>query len=295
MHPIHQPLSFGEVLDSAFSLYRRNFATFAATVLVPGAVVAAANVLWIGPLLDAGRSKDLGTMGAALMDGGAVLLLLSAVLAAVTWCALTHQVAQVYSGEPTSLVGGLRAARGSALPLLGAWLIGMVCVGVPLLVGGWFVARTAIVMMDAGPVLMLLIVPVLTLAYLAACLALLALFFAVAPAVVCEGMGSAAAVVRSVQLARGALLRVMALVAVLLVMDALIRRGMAALIFRGTQPGVEPSTLTMIAQQLLALSIQGFTVPFTVGVLMVAYYDRRVRTEALDVQMMTDFLAIAGD
>jgi hypothetical protein len=37
------------------------------------------------------------------------------------------------------------------------------------------------------------------------------------------------------------------------------------------------------------------TAPFLACVCVVLYYDRRVRAEALDVQMMTDRLAVAGD
>jgi hypothetical protein len=35
--------------------------------------------------------------------------------------------------------------------------------------------------------------------------------------------------------------------------------------------------------------------PFVASVFVLAYYDRRVRTEALDVQLMTESLALAGD
>ena len=34
-----RPLSFGEILDSAFTLYRRNFATFVLTALIPTGVL----------------------------------------------------------------------------------------------------------------------------------------------------------------------------------------------------------------------------------------------------------------
>jgi hypothetical protein len=297
-HAFHSAASLvRRVLDGAFSLYRRNFATFAATVLVPGALVAAANVLWGGPLFASAERKDVGEMGAALMRGGAVPLLLSFALGVVTWCALTHQASRACFGEPVSLVDGLRAARRSALALLGAVLICAVCAGVPLLLTVGLMTSTRGIAGFGGLVFAVAFACVVTIAGLAGCLALAALFFAVSPAVVCEGAGPVAAVVRSGRLARGALRRIMALFVALLVLDALIARGVAAFdgVPRAIQSGADPSAAALIVQQLLALGTQVFTVPFTVSVIIVAYHDRRVRIEALDVQMMTESLAVAED
>jgi hypothetical protein len=45
--------------------------------------------------------------------------------------------------------------------------------------------------------------------------------------------------------------------------------------------------------QVLAQVAQTLTIPFSAGALVLLYYDRRVRSEALDVQMMAESLAAA--
>jgi hypothetical protein len=60
-------------------------------------------------------------------------------------------------------------------------------------------------------------------------------------------------------------------------------------------PGALPSPTQFITQQVLAMGVGVLTGPFMIAVIVLLYFDRRVRTEALDVQMMTDRLAVAGD
>ena len=45
------------------------------------------------------------------------------------------------------------------------------------------------------------------------------------------------------------------------------------------------------AGQVLAGLLRTLTIPFSLGATVLLYYDRRVRTEALDVQMMAESLA----
>jgi preprotein translocase subunit SecG len=45
--------------------------------------------------------------------------------------------------------------------------------------------------------------------------------------------------------------------------------------------------------QVLSQLTRTLTFPFSLGAMVLLYYDRRVRTEALDVQMMAESLAAA--
>ena len=106
------------------------------------------------------------------------------------------------------------------------------------------------------------------------------------------------AVERSFTLARDALPRIVGVMVVALLITSLpgvainwLTGGFATLM----NPDVVPSPGTLMTRELLSIVGTAITTPFSVAVTVLLYFDRRVRTEALDVQMMTDNLAVAGD
>lgn len=295
--PALRPLSFGEILDGAFTLYRRNFVTFAVTALLPTAAMIIAMLVLGGGFLAAMASGDptamMGAAFGALMVVGLIVML----AALVMWGGLTHEASQSYTGQPISLADGLRAGLRSALPLLGAFVVGgiaaMVGVLVLAFVGGILMAVLAPMGGAAaalGGVLMFVFI-------FGAYLAVFGLLFAVAPAVIVERAGPLEALERSFTLARGALLRVIGLLVVTLVITYLPMAAVLAVtggFAQFTNPGAMPSGTQFITQQVLSMGVGVLTTPFMVAVIVLLYFDRRVRTEALDVQMMTDSLAVAG-
>jgi hypothetical protein len=58
-----------------------------------------------------------------------------------------------------------------------------------------------------------------------------------------------------------------------------------------TNPGAIPSPTTFLVQQVAGGIVSALTYPFMIAAMVLLYYDRRVRSEALDVQMATDALA----
>jgi hypothetical protein len=60
-------------------------------------------------------------------------------------------------------------------------------------------------------------------------------------------------------------------------------------------PETLPTTQQLMTQQVLGWAVGVLTTPFMVSVIVLQYFDRRVRTEALDVQMMADRLAVAAN
>jgi hypothetical protein len=131
----------------------------------------------------------------------------------------------------------------------------------------------------------------------AAYLGIIGLLFAVAPAVIVERAGPLEALERSVTLARGALGRVIGLMLVTILITYLPVMGVMAVTGGFAQlanPEAVPSGAQFITQQVLSMGVGILTTPFMVAVIVLLYFDRRVRTEALDVQMMTDSLAVAG-
>jgi hypothetical protein len=284
MPPTLRPLSFGEILDGAFSLYRRYFVVLYATALIPAIPLAA---------LGGGVAYVLvrSTPGSALIWLGLVLLAPAAAM--IMWGALQQQLSAAILGQPVSIGAGyrngLRAApylwvQGVTLGIL--WFVftlvsvlgvgaGALSVGSFGIIGGVLAVLIWIGGVGAGQ------------------LAFFALTFAAPAVVVLERLGPFAALGRSAELARNALPRTMGLIGVCGVIMLLPSIGLLFLtgIVSSGRTALEPPSLLQIAlQQGGNLLVGSFTLPFLAACLSLLYYDRRVREEALDVRMMADTL-----
>jgi hypothetical protein len=292
--PSLRPLSFGEILDGAFTLYRRNFRLFMGTSLVLTLALFAA-IFIIG---------GTGAVMAGAMPGVMsllVILLVAVAIAAVAmmlWGALAWQAAQSYVGKPVSLGEGMNAGGRSAMTLVGAGFLGALCFGV-LMVGVFLVAALigGIVGAMGIPGMSILVGFLMALAVVAAFFFIAALFFAVIPAVVLEEKGPMEAIGRSQELARGALPRITGMMVVTLLITYLPLMAVLAVTggFEGMfDPAAAAAAETDWVEQLLTWLVSVLTTPFLMCVIVLLYYDRRVRTEALDLQLLTEDLHLAG-
>lgn len=295
--PNLRPLSFGETLDRAFTLYRHNFGLFLATSVI-GTLLFMAAIVALGLL----AAVILPFMpGVAAAVGGVLLVVGMGALYMVPWGALAQQASQSYTGRQPSLGDGLRAGGRAALRMVGAAIV----VAVSIAVMGTIISIIAyllnLVAAGIGIPSLSLVVGALTGVGMVAALTLIAaIYFGVVPAVVVEGKGPMEAISRSQELAEGALLRITGTMVVSLLITylpilavAAATGGFAALSARA---GADPAGMVMavVLQQALTIAITVFTMPFLLSVIVVLYYDRRVRTEALDVQILTERLGLAG-
>jgi hypothetical protein len=291
--PILRPLAFGEVLDGAFTLYRRNFATFVGTALVP-TLVSIAAALPTGMLTDPAAAES------------PLMLFFFPVVAVVTvlmWGALTHQASQAYGGLPVSVGEGLRAGASSFWRLFFASLLAFLGMGavfvVVALVLGLVVVAGALAAGAADAVLAVVIGVVVAVVMLGGIVLVGALLFAVSPAAVVEGKGPLQSLFRSLELARGAVRRLMGVLAVtfaivyLPVIGVIVLTGTFSTVYDPAAAAAAAGSPAYVAHQVLTLGVGVLTTPFMVSVLVVQYYDRRVRTEGLDVQALADRLATA--
>lgn len=289
----YRPLGFGEILDAAFSLYRRNFFTFFLTALLPAIPMSLAS----GALVFQTMEDPQATPGLTFL--GAMLATMLGLL--IQWGALARHFSQAYTGQPVSLGDGFRAGLRAFFPLL---VVGVLA----------YVGLVAVLMVIMVPIAIALVftgvaagpgqlgpaeIAGFGLGGLLAVIAMLLVvssLFAVAPAVVVERCGPFAAMARSFRLARGALLRITGIVVVGWIIAILPVIAGAALTGGLTQmaTGQPPaSTTAFFFQQVFGLLGSSLTTPFWVGSLVMAYYDRRVRTEAFDLQLAVDTLAPA--
>jgi hypothetical protein len=288
--PILRPLGFGEVLDSAFTLYRRNFASFVAAALVPTLVMIA------GALLTGMHRMNPEAPGFGFL----VFMVIALATSLVMWGALAHLASRAYGGTPAQPAEGLQVALRRFFPLLGAVLLSLLAL---MVIGGALMVVVGIVVAIAGVAVgetaMLVFVVLLGIVMLAVYALGSAVFFAVVPAVVVEEKGPAGSISRSIELARGALPRIVGMLLVsffivyLPVLGVMVLTGTFSTLYDPSAAAAAAGSTAYMLQQFLSWIAGALTTPFLISVIVVQYYDRRVRTEALDVQAMTERLAMA--
>lgn len=262
-----RPLSLGEVLDGAFTIYRRQFSSLFLTALIPQLPMIVLLGLYygfLGSLTGAGGDLSPGT--AIGMMVAALLLLPVALAGSFTAVGgVTFQVARAYTGAPVTTGEAIRRGFQRCLPMTGAYFV----VGVLSMFGMLaFIIGFFVVWVSA---------------------------FAVAPAVVLERRGPLEAISRSWALIKGAWGEVFLVVFIASMIAALpgTAVGMFAMIGGLVISHGDPDKLMAVQAvgQVLSQITRTLTIPFSLGATVLLYYDRRVRTEALDVQMMAESLA----
>lgn len=258
------------MLDGAFTIYRRQFSSLFLTALLPQLPMIALVTIYYGFLGSFTSAIEGGSepSSATIMAVGAVAILLLpfAIIGSATAVgAVTFQTARAYTGAPVTTQEAIRRGLNRSLPLVGAYfLVGiMAFFGILAFIVGFFVVWISA--------------------------------FAVAPAVVLERRGPTDAISRSWQLVKGAWGEVFLVVFIAGMIATLPG---SAIGFFVTVAGVvasggDPDAL-MAAQavgQVLSQLARTLTIPFSIGATVLLYYDRRVRSEALDVQMMAESLA----
>ena len=259
-----RPLSFGEILDGAFTLYRRQFASMFLTALLPQVPM----LLWWGLYgyvmigMTAENAEPSGTMIGALI-AMVVLLPLVGFASLVGWGGVVFQMSRAYTGSPVSTREALRRGWQRLLPVTGAIIV----VSLLSVVGLFMCLVPGFAVMLAS--------------------------FAVIPAVVLERRGPIASIERSWNLTKGAWLEVFLVMLVAWMISSLPGGAVGMLSVAGiivTEGDPQATAGIQAGTQVLSALVRTLTLPFSLGCTVLLYYDRRVRTEALDVQMMAESL-----
>lgn len=294
--PMLRPLGFGEVLDGAFTLYRRHFPTLFATALVAVIPITLlmSSIENVSLTMDRGGAVSPAMANRVLLSFPPLMLLW-----AVVWAALTHQTASAYRGRAPTLRDGYTAAARALPRLIGSGMV-VALIAIALILGisllsGAIVAALLAIGAGAVPAATM---GLIMLAAGAATLVAMATIFAVVPAIVVEGAGPWSALKRSSRLARGARTRIIGIMVVCSLIVVLPTIGLAVAVGMGTAlwdsaAAVSLSPVQLFAQQLIAIMTGALTTPFIIGCVTVLYFDRRVRTEAYDLEVAADSL-VAG-
>ena len=309
-----RPLGLGEILDGAISYIRRD----PKTVLGVSALIAAAIALLqlflyaaFGTAFDrllsdpaftspgSGTSPDTASLATGLGAVGFVALLVvvvSFLLNVLATGMLTTAMGQAVLGRPVSTRAVWERARRRFWPLLGlTLLVGLVLggawvVGVGVSVGlGVLLAQV-----DTGLGVLVGVVLVLAVALVALWLTVKLLLAPVA--LVLESVGVTTAMRRSYRLVTGAWWRTFGIYLLATVLAYIVAQVLAIPfsiiggLIGSTQASsgdlANPFTLsTSIAGALATLVSQTVVIPFTAGIVALLYIDRRIRREALDIEL----------
>jgi hypothetical protein len=305
-----RPLSLGELLDRTFTLYRGNFWVFVGIMVIPAALGIPVTylVLQFDTNLFANPANPVAPSPGLIfgfLGWYCGFLFIAMIVYSIVAAAITYAVSEAYLGRTTTIGAAYRSVRGKLWRLFGVALnvmvrlLGiMIAVGAVVgVVGGLIIAGMAAAgaaaMSAAGPAAAI-IVGLFALALYAfafAAMVYLALRYAVAiPVLVLEDLGILASIRRSVQLTRGR--RGHVFVALLL---AWIISMVGLIVFylpfyvptmiMMTRNHAVPSWLAMMSSVSAAVG-SSITSPIFLIVLVLCYYDTRIRKEAFDLQFM---------
>ena len=304
-------MNLGELLDGAFSLYRRNFlliAAISAIVQVPYAVLAyvlyqVANYAGlqqqlqsaeqslsnpVQPLTQEQLQPILNALAPILLISGLLLLISTFLVLPLAEAATTRAVSDRYLDRPASIGTSYAAAIRRLGPLVLQSLI--------LVLANAVLAAAAIALFIAlsaalGAVAVALDFLV-ALAWLAAVVVLYIRTSLAAPAIVLEHLSGWRGLVRSWNLVTGLFWRLLGIRLLLLLITAIISFVIGAivvLIISLAAAGLDTST-RFVLQEVGSTVAAVFVSPITYIAVTLLYYDARIRKEGFDIEMLAQTL-----
>lgn len=284
--PALRPLRLGELLDQAIRLYRRNFVTFIgiiALIYVPLMILQTASTALLTSSFDdlaaSSSSGDILTNFAyvgGMLSTVVVSFFQYVLVQGIATGALTCAVADDYLGKKTSILDAYRGIRGSWVSLLGALLL---IILLYLVASVWWVVVPCIGWFTGLGMMVFLIAVVNPL---------------VAPVVVLEKRGAPLSIRRAWDLARRRFWPVLGTIFVLGLFSLLIVNGPTAIVnvlltqvITSFGNMTTQLVVTTIVQSLVSLVFALLYYPLQMTAFTLIYFDLRVRTEGLDIALLT--------
>jgi hypothetical protein len=293
-----RPRGVGELLDAAFTLYRRNFlllVSIAAVVQVPFAILQLVvyRAADIGGRLNTVQnlSNSLGNQngtltpdqasqlntsaGAFAIYFGIVLVVQYFVVYPLSLAATTHAVSNRYLDQPATVGGSYRAAFTMWRSLIALVLLLGLAIG-----SGIAIALVLGVLTGAVAVTGLLFIVVMGFAVV-----VLVRTTVAAQSIVIERVSGRGGIRRSWALTRGFFWRIVGIMVLLLILQSIVGL-LVGLPVLAAASGLSQDARQMIQQAVSAVSAV-FVAPVTLVTLTLLYYDLRIRREGFDIEMLT--------
>jgi hypothetical protein len=301
-----RPLSLGELLDRAFTLYRRNFWLFVGIMAIPSVSTVPFSPLFYsvqGPTATRGS-------GAPNFPAGYVLLIVAFVLFfwivyALAFSAATYAVSETYLGHRVTIRESYGRIRGKLFKILGIMLltflrcIGMlllVSIGIGILVVGSLALMGLLAKGQPQAVLGIIAGFLMVVAYVGGIgfWTLWALRYAVSiPAMLLENVGVREAIRRSIKLTKGRhwqLFAAFILSAIISYVGVIVFQGPFLVAIMATARAGRPPEWLSFTSSISGAIGGALTGPILMIVLVLCYYDTRIRKEAFDLQFMMSSL-----
>lgn len=278
------PMSFGQILDGAFALYRRYLPAMIGIVAVLYGPAMIAFILFLGSAAMY-TPEAVDPANVIALSAGFVLLYLFALLSyTAVQGALTQAVSDAFLTRRVSIGRACVAALRRLLPLVGGALLkglliivmsmlGLVAL-VPLGIAAALGVDSTILGIVAGVVGGLAVVTLMSIAW--------AMFFGVTPAIVLERAGPAQAIGRSARLARGRWIRILAVLGVAILIPSVLWIGGAV----ASTLLVPNPVVAQVVSQLIAVALM----PYYAICVVLLYYDARIRSEGFDLAILAEQL-----
>jgi hypothetical protein len=297
-----RPLSLSDIFNGAVAYIRANpKATLGLTTVVVVAAQIVALILQVGPLAATGQLGPLGgeeASTAAVLGtsaSGAAGGIATALAAILLSGMLTVVVGRAVFGAGITIGEAWKRVRGRLLALIGftvlevVGLIVLIAIAVLIIAGVWYAANGAAAFVIGVPLALGLIA---LLVYLGTMLS-----FA-PPLIVLERLDIISAITRSFALVKKDFWRVLGILLLSYVVAAVIAGAVSVPFSLGGQMLLlsgESTATVLIALAFVAIGGaigQIITTPFSAGVTVLLYTDRRIRAEAFDLVLQTG--AVAG-
>jgi hypothetical protein len=288
----------GELLDSAFTLYRRNvrvILAITAVVQLPLAVFSYIVYQFTGITSATTRlqqlsangtltPQQLSNLGSSIATVLAVVfaigLLQALVVQPIATAAMTRAVGDIYLDHPASVGGAYRAVGQRIWSVVGVSLI-LFGIGIALVAATFGLLVGAVFAFGSSAIALLIIL--LPAVVFVAILVYTRWLFA-APIVILERIGARAALRRSWQLVRGSTPRVFGITLLVGLITGILSAIVGALLSVAT--GIGDQTVRLILNQLASLVVAVLIQPISFIVVVLLYYDLRIRREAFDIEML---------
>jgi hypothetical protein len=293
-----RPLTLSDIFNGAVGYIRRNpKATLGLTTVVVVVSQIVALILQVGPLA-AGGDLESGLRGESVSTADTVAFAGSSLVGALT----TALASLVLSGMLTVVIG--RAVFGAGITIGEAWqrvrgrLLALI--GFSLLAGLVFAVVAGVVVViiviaanAGGTAAGFLVGAPLVLAFLAGALYVGTLLAFTPPLIVLERLGIFPAVTRSYELVRKDFWRVLGIWLLTLLVTIVIAGalsvpfGLIGGLLTASAEGASGAVLGLVFTTIGGVVGQILTAPFSAGVTVLLYTDRRIRSEAFDLVLQT--------
>lgn len=298
-----RPLTLAELLDRSFSTYKRHVWLFVGIMAVPAGVALVYSVLlqvfqyWNGVPTQPVSPEELFRRMLPTILAGVAFVFVYVVVYAFALGATTIAVAHIYRDEAVTVGDTYRAVRPQGWRLVGLLLwaslrIGLAWLGL-MVIDGILAALMGIM----SPILSGLVFVLGMLATFVLVSVFAVRYGVCVPAAVLENLSPNRALRRSVELTedhRGRIFLILLCAIVITYATAALLQGPFMIGAMVAGPGSATALVLTVIGAILGTAGSTFSGPIMIIGLAMAYYDLRIRKEALDLQMMLESIDASG-